>query len=314
VSDDDVTATSSSKEAAIARLRAWQAEIELRDPLVCAAKRAGCTYTEIMNASGLAKRTVNSILDRAGLTGPQPTASEAPVTTATAPRFFPHHPHFIKVETVTQFGSTGDYYTFKAFTGTEPEPTHPDFPGSHKSVEEQTDDEKAMWAEFSERNREIDAAIKCWQEARYFRGVTPLVKAACKARQPVDEALAAMETAWTDLDNALVWPVAVKQVLDAHKNATDAMNRWVNDFAEPLAMFEGKQPFYVREHIADWRGVAEKLGYKPQWDVGSYWAGDAHTHASYDDSPLAELQRTIREQRAQLDEIAKFIKQDGRDD
>lgn len=276
-----------------------------------AAGLATANDTKIMETSGMAEPIANSNVDKVGLTGQQPTAQEeAPVTTATTPRFFPHHPHFVSVETVQRFGQTGENYTFRRFTGDEPEPTHPDWPSPHKSVEEQTEDEKAMWAEFSERNREIDAAIRCWEEARYHRGVTPLVKAACKARPPVDEALAEMDAAWKGLDDAKVWPVAVKRVLNAHENARKAMTTWVYEYAEPLAVFEGRQSYYIREHVSNWRGIAEKLGYRTPWGIGTYWKGDSYSHASYDDSPIDDVALTIRTQRAELEEIARFIKPD----
>lgn len=57
------------KDAALARLADWAINDANRDPLVCEAKRAGATYDEITDITGLSSRTIASILKAAGLTG-----------------------------------------------------------------------------------------------------------------------------------------------------------------------------------------------------------------------------------------------------
>jgi hypothetical protein len=295
------------KDAALALLREYRSWTERRDPLVCAAKRADASYSEIINAGGLARGTVNTILARAGLTGPLAPAPEEPVPTTTRPRYFPHHPHFMSA---TKHGSSHAEYQFRAFTGDEPEPVYPEMPGPYKAAAEQSDKDKAMWAEYTERVREIDTATLLWKEARYLKQITPLVDAACKARPAVDAALREMDEAWAALDNAPVWQVAVKRVLDAHDAAQVAMRRWVDEYAEPLAMVEGSLSVRVLEHVKPWQDIARQLGHdRPEWEIGWYYKGDRHGGASYDRAPMTELDRTITEQRAKLKEIAEFSKQ-----
>lgn len=298
---DDSALTATFKEQALARLRQYREWVERRDFLVCEAKRAGATYLEIMTASALAKGTVNTILAKAGLTGPQTSEDTVPATTSGASsRYFPHHPHFLSA---TEDGGGRTRYQFRPFTGDEPEPVWPAAP-------KQSEEDEAMWAEYSERCREIDAAWKLLRGARYHKQVTPLVDAACKARPPVDEALREMDAAWSGLDSAQVWQVAVKRLLDAYDSARAAMQCWVHTFAEPLAVVESNQSEYVLEYVADWRSIARQLGHEePQWDIGSYYKGDKHVRASYDPAPLDDLERTITKQRTKLEEIAKLSRQ-----
>lgn len=299
------SATSDPKAAALGRLAQWARINEQRDSLVCGARRAGATQAEIVATSKLAKQTVVNILHAAGLTGEalKQKQEQAVQTAAIDAQHFPHHPHFIAAEK----SGNRTKYTFHPFTGDEPEPQHPDFPKPYEAQEKQSPADKAMWAEYIERESEIEAARKVWMEARYYREITPLVEAAVKARPPVDEALAEMTTAWESLDNALVWPVAVKQLIDAQDKARRVLGEWVRKFAYPLAKAEGSQPHYICENVANWSGIAEKItGERIGWEVGWYYQGDRHCPASYSDDPRDGLDRTIREQRDRLKEIAEL--------
>lgn len=308
---ENESATSSGKDLSLARLRQYRDWSERRDLLVCDAKQFGATYAEIMAASGLAKGTVNSILDRAGLTGDQTRHQESTMTTSTAAvigiraRFFAHHPHFVDIKPM---GGSSYNYTFRQFSGDEPEPERPDHP-AYVPVEDRTTEYEAQGQEWSERCTEMDVAHKLWEQARYRRQITPLVEAAIKARPPVDQALSTMQQAWEALDNALVWPVAVKQLLDAQDRARAALAQWVDTYAYPLAVAEGTQSYYIRENIANWGAIADELNDgRIGWEIGDYYAGDRHVGAGYSDSPLDDLERTIEQQRAQLAEIAKYSK------
>ena len=217
------TVTIEPKQTALDTLRDFAQWAAKRDGLVCAARRAGASYDEIIEASKLSRGTVTSILTKAGLVGQSSSAKEAPVTTSTAPgmsaRFFPHHPHFVDVKT---WGDNYEY-RFREFTGAEPQP---EMTGQHPYAPEaeRTADYQDRLQEWDDRQQEIDAALKMWQTARYHREITPLVAAALKARPPVDQALADLQEKWDALNSALVWPVAVKQVLEAQKTARAAMS------------------------------------------------------------------------------------------
>jgi hypothetical protein len=220
-------------------------------------------------------------------------------------QYFPHHPQFAKVEPI---GGQNVRYTFiPPFTGDETEPEVPDRP-KFIPEKDRTDEDKARLQEFYERRGELEAAHNCWEEARYYRQLKPLVMAALNARPPVDEALAAMRSAFAALDNALVWPVAVKQLLDAQDNAHDALARWVDNYAYPLAKAEGQQSYYIREHVGGWNDIAAELngGQGVDWEIGWYYPGDRHTRAGYSDSPRIALDDTIRTQRAKLEQIARY--------
>lgn len=303
--------TTDAKTTALSRLTLWADETKRRDPLVCDAKRAGATHDEIVFASGLAKQTVANILKAAGLTAEalkqqersMQTDTTTPPAFGTSARFFPHHPHFVAVKPTWLDGRYE--YTFREFTGDEPRPENPAYPG-YVPDEEQTAEDKARMREYHERMAEIDSADKAWQQARYRRQITPLAEAAVKARPPVDEALSAMTEAWEALDSAPVWPVAVKRLIDAQDKARTEMGRWVDGYAYPLAKAEGSQSHYIREHVADWRDIAEKVtGTRIGWDIGWYYKGDHHV-GSYSSDPWGELDETIRKQRARLEEITRL--------
>lgn len=222
----------------------------------------------------------------------------------TSTRFFPHHTHFVGIE---KWGLGHYNYGFREFSENEPKPEKPDCPAYVPDGGRSADDE-ARLREWRERASEYEAAHKAWEQARYFRQVTPLVEAAINARPPVDEALAAMRSAWEALDTAAVWPVAVKHLLDAQGNARTALARWVDDYAYPLAKAEGEQSYYISERVADWQGIAAKIngGQDVAWEIGWYYAGDHHCRAGYSSSPLVKLDETIQQQRARLAEIARY--------
>lgn len=293
----------SGKDIALERLRQYRGWAESRDPLVCAAKRAGATYTEIVTSSGLAKGTVNTILARAGLTGPQTSNLENAMPTSTAARYYPHHSHFISA--TPRFGRVE--YEFKPFTGDEPKPEPPRPMPPYVAPEKRTAEQQAMADEFTERVAEYDVMKGAWREAVYRKQMTPLINAAYEARPAADAALREMDDAWAALDNAEVWPVAVKRVLDAHDAARTAMEQWMNQYAKPLATAES-QFLQVSERLADWRGLAYGLGHDGRLDVG--WTYDGH----YDASPMDEVNDKIAKQRQRLEEIAKFGKQEDKQD
>lgn len=297
---DGVPAEQSEINTRLADLREYARKAAARDDLVCRARRAGASYADLITASGLSRGTVTSILTQAGLTGPHPTETETTVA-PTQQLMFPHHPHFISARKNSP--GRGTTYEFRPFTGAEPEPVDP-VAGPIRD-----DLTAAQREERWERSREIEAARDLWMAARYRLLATPLVKKAVAARPKVDEALAAMGKAWEALDTATVWPVAVKRLLAAHEIALAAMYTWVDNFAEPLAEFEGKQENYVQEQVSDWRGIARSLGYEPNWDIGNYYAGDRRVGPHYSNDPVRDLKEVIATQRATLDEVARFSPQ-----
>lgn len=68
-----------SKAESLAKLREYAKWSAQRDHLVCEAKLQGASYTEIMDASGLAKATVNAILKKAGIAKESGTMTKSQV-------------------------------------------------------------------------------------------------------------------------------------------------------------------------------------------------------------------------------------------
>lgn len=296
--DPEQSVVVDARQAALATLRDYAHWFSQRDALVAAAQRAGASYNQIIEASGLSRGTVHSILTRAGLVNQPPPEDPMAASPSTpqgmSARFFPHHPHFVRKDT------SRNRYEFRAFTGDEPEPKFTEYVAW---VDEHGDAEaRARYEEYYERDSEFNAARSLWAKARYVRTVTPLVEAAVKARPPVDAALDALTAAWSALDTATVWPAAVKRVLEAQNKADTELSRWVFDYARPVAEVNSTHD------CSDWDTIATKVngGQRVSWDVGYCNEYHGETRSCVPPRELETLERTIREQKAQLAEIGRY--------
>lgn len=275
-----------SKEESLAELRQYARWVSRRNPLVRKAHHDGATWSELVEASGLARQTIANIL-----AAPQPEEDSVETTA----QHFPHHPHFLSVKP----GSFENRYEFKPFSGREPEPVEPDYPGND-------DNDKSVYEEWRERCAEIRAARQEWQMARYHVDMEPLFQLAAKKWPKVAASLAAMREAYATLDDATRWEPAVKRLLDAQDAASEVMSDWDNTVAMDIARTWQQQPGHVWEMIPGWRRSARDMGYdSADWEVGTYYSD------GYDDSPLGALESEIEKQRRRLREVASFSKQQG---
>ncbi len=247
--------------------------------------------------STAAKFAGTSGADRNTTSGPAGPSTTTPTTSPedTMPasiiaEAYPHHPHFVSA---TPIGNRTEF-TFRSFAGNEPEPTRPPYP------EGAFENDKPLYELYEQRRDEFEVAHRLWETARYEATVKPLIAALVAARPAVDEALQEMQDAWKGLDNALVWEVAVKRVLDSHDAARKVMHHWACKYARPLADVEDHQSYYIREHVANWRYLAEQMGHKADYDIGSFWK-DVYT-----DDPGDRVEEAITAHRKRLAEIAQF--------
>lgn len=159
---------SPDKDSALSALRTWRTVTGDRDRLVRAAKLAGATWDQIIDASGLARGTIAGILapGSAKATGPAGTNADAVVE---------HHPHFGAYDPV---GFAGEAYMFRPFSGLEDPPLAPG------RLAGETD---AAYSRRVDRD-EWRAAWRRWREA-YLR---------LKARGP----LTAMAARWAECSKA----------------------------------------------------------------------------------------------------------------
>lgn len=273
-----------NKEESLAELRRFAHLSYRRNFLVRESRSRGATWSEIIEASGLAKQTVANILKSA--------PKEEPVQTTDTAQHFPHHSHFVHVAR----GSYGAEYTFREFTGQEPEPVEPNFPGT---------DDKAVYEEWRQRCDEIRAARRSWSLARYRVEMAPLFRMAAQKWPQVANAVATMREAYAALDSATVWEPAVKRLLDTQDAALKAMGDWDDTVARDIARTVDQQPSCVWDVSPSWRRSAQDAGFdSADWQVGTYY-GDG-----YDDGPLSALESEIEKQKSRLREIRSYSRVD----
>ncbi|WP_190824746.1 hypothetical protein [Saccharopolyspora pogona] len=273
------------KEEILSELRNYARWVSRRDPLVREARRRGATWSEIVEASGLAKQTIANILKTAD---PEEKAVQA---TDTA-QYFPHHPHFVSVER----GTYRNKFVFKPFTGREPEPVAPHHPGVF---------EGPVYEEWKQRRDELQAAGDLWAMARYRIDMEPLFQRGAKEWPRVVAAVKEMREAYAGLRSATAWDSAVMRLLDAQDAALQAMTDWDNSVGCEIARTEARQPGSVHDGPG-WRRLAQEMGFdSADWQVGTYYWSDR----SWGDSPVDDLKSEIDQQKRRLREIASFSKQ-----
>lgn len=272
----------------LSRYRSWTGS---RDELVCAAKRAGASYVEIITASGLSRGTVTTILSRAGLTAGQAPQEDTVLTTEP---YFPHHPHLIKTR------GQHDYkiYEFKPFTGNEDQPIEPPLPDNAS---------EEVMREWLDRCSEYRAAHREWAIARYRARLKPLLLAAADYWPKVIDARHEMRKAFDALTTATVWETAVARLLAAQDHARAVMSTWADEFAFPIDELYGRQAEYVLDAAPHLHDAAVELGIHTSrdWLLGDYWRGDRDRLPTYD-SPVADLDAEIETQKRRLAEIAAY--------
>lgn len=286
--------TSDPKAHARDQLRTWRETYRERDQLVRAAKQVGCTWDEIESDSGLSSKTINRILSAAGLTGKQPDPQENPPMppTVNSAKYYPHHPHFIGA-TKEGFGVK---YTFRAFTGTEPEPQRPE---RTEGIYERPDNDEQR-IEYLQRLDEIDAMWQRWRVAKFTRDITPHLKDAPAAWNAYLAAREQLDQAWAALDNPPhSYPVSIKAVLDAQQKLRDAAATWEYDHAEPIARVQSTVSETIMEKGAYWTEAATTLGISTDgWQIGSIWSN------SYSPAVFNAVNTLIDNQLRRLKEVA----------
>ena len=279
-------------QSALSALRTWRTVTEDRDRLVRAAKSAGATWDQIIEASGLARGTVAGILS--------PKAAGGTGTVGAGPRTrVEHHPHFGGYD---PSGSPAEAYMFRPFSGLEEPPLAPD-----RLVGESD----AAYAQRIDRD-EWRAAWRRWREA-YLR---------LKARGP----LTAMAARWADctrthaaltaaFDELVTgpdgqWRAGVNRLVEARRSALTAAASW-DEAAADLLQLRARDPG-LRElsdraeslygpvgsadgPYGDWGRAARDLGI----DTSGWVVGDGHPC-------LDRVEGVIAVQDKRIDEINRL--------
>jgi hypothetical protein len=206
-----------------------------------------------------------------------------------------HHPHFISAE----HNTWGTKYTFRGFTGSEPEPQSPDAAWK---------DDSLSWEERRLVDREYEAARCMWSQAGFRRdaaaaitSAVPVWQAYARARSAMDAAFAAF---WETGDGQ--WRAQILRLTDAHEQALRAARDW-DDVADRLARMQYEHFRYV--------GEGNELGLK---DVGAgvgidttSWFIDFYYYSNerHGDTLASKVREAIDGHKDRLREVAELAPQ-----
>ena len=280
-----------AKHAALRALETWRAYFEDRDPLVRAARRAGATIAEIMEASGLAKNTVRSALAEA-----EPAATEDTMTTTVDPITRYRHPHLVDARPGPRTNETT--YTMRPFTGYEPRPEMPRDPWHDQDL---THEDRLRLA------REYDALDLAWAKAVFKLKLRPVLADAAQRWREYADARRAMDelfAAFADLQDGK-WKSQTLRLAEAHRRARAAAQRF-DEIGEQLAVLEREHLTLVGEREAmTTADAASELGVDARdWYLS--WLED-YQPAGYQRDFLTPLTRRLAQdieaQQEQLREV-----------
>jgi hypothetical protein len=261
----------SDKDSALSALRTWRAITADRDRLVHAAKLAGATWDQIIDASGLARGTVAGILapKTAGQSGPTRTNTGAPVE---------HHPHFGGYDPV---GVATEAYMFRPFSGLEDPPLLPDrSPGESDAAYAQRvdrDEWRVAWTRWRDAHLRLKARDPLLAMATRW---TETAKSHADMSAAFDRLVTGPDGQWRANINTLVdargsalvaaaaWDEAVADLLQLRAN--DPKLRELNDRAMSTYGPAGS----AAEPYRDWSNAARELGIDT-----SGWVVDEAEHA-----------------------------------
>jgi hypothetical protein len=135
---------------------------------------------------------------------------------------FAHHDKFVNATQTHVLGRPEGKvrFRFTEFTGLEPKPVSTARGDLPDATESQRAQQRLIDAEY-------DAATAEWAKAVYRRQAAPVLRSAAVAWPKVAEAVARIKQAWSDLDHPPHgWEVAVKQLLDAHRDGRSVVGNW----------------------------------------------------------------------------------------
>lgn len=236
----------SPKKAALAALHTWRSFMDDRNPLVIAASRTDATQAEIIEASALAKGTVQTIFN-SRQKGTQMT------TTTTDTLAGLHHPHYLRTDREGAFRK----FVFRPFTGEEWEPTSgDDIYATHRT---------ALGPDLAqELTDEYHIARQQWQLARFKTALRPLAKEAPPLWNAYVTAKTAMEETFAAFDTMpdTRWNSQLLKLSRAHDAVWEAAVNW-DDHAERMTVLADERLKGVPVTIALIQKAAAEAGSTP---------------------------------------------------
>lgn len=288
-----VTEAPDPRPAALAALHRWATEQATARPrLVAEAWAAGCTnVAELARTAGVSRDTIYADLTAAGIDyqhrpPKEPTMSSTTIATGAAW----HHPHFIAEQRYAQ----SVRYTFRPFTGDEPEPVIPDHVSALLHVEQDHQAPDAPWQAYGPIADEVHVANTLWRAARYHRAVAGWAQTAVPVYQAYRRAIAAADAAYAALDETPdgQWRTALLRLVDARTTALDAARR-LDAASDELDALDEDVPERVLEQAKSFHEIARDLGV----DL-SGWHNRGDT--------ARNLERTFRTQDDRINEVRRL--------
>ncbi|WP_327359834.1 hypothetical protein [Streptomyces sp. NBC_01304] len=277
------------KTQALNDLRTWRSWTDRRDPLIYAAHISGASLSEIHEASGVAKNTARTAI----------AAQEEAMTTATDALAKYHHPNFISVEPGRFQGEFR--FTWKPFTGREPEPARPD--ASYEDESLSSEDRDRL-------NMEYRAAEEMWGIARFHLKARPQVT----TMAPLWTTYQTAQTAMTEAFEALLsttdntWRAQVMKLTDLHRTALAAAEKW-DQAAEELALIHKEyseavgpdKDRRVEDLISDYNTPTQ--GWKVDW-YSTYEIPSYPWNQEFQTPTVKTVTEEIEQQKTRIREVA----------
>lgn len=238
---DDIATT--ELEQALDALEVWKQRTGDRDRLVRRARSKGATLDAIGQRSGIAKKTIQTILNEQETPVPMNTTDDRLAGL--------HHPHFVR-----DLGPDvpPPRFTFRPFTGAEAQPsTVMPLPPA------ETDGRDLV----ALRDEGIEADHE-WQTARFEAAARPVLEAARPVyrlyRNQMEDLTAAAEALFTStVDN--MWKAGAAALYDNQQAAVEIAERWDEKAAELAALEEAERAkFDFRDKAPGLDEVAARIG------------------------------------------------------
>ncbi|MER7048930.1 hypothetical protein [Streptomyces jumonjinensis] len=226
-------------------------------------------------------------LDRSGL-------APSPVRSVPAPAARYHHPHFLQSR-LGQWGAV--VYSFRPFTGSEPEPQTPIAAYEDRALDRE---------QLAEIRIEYGAARAMWSHARLRAQATPVLREAVPLWAAWEAAHTALTTTfrtfWETPDGR--WRAQLLRLGDAENAARDAARAWDQVAGKLAALADAQVSAAGYEHELELAAVAAEAG----TDVSGWHVAPASEYGDgvwSTDTPLVHKVRTeIAAQRARLRDVA----------
>lgn len=217
-----------------------------------------------------------------------------------------HHPHFLYAKTQSVFDTPSYTFTFKPFTGYEPEPDgNAAWRKYHDDPALTSDDRQFLSIEYR-------AARIQWGRARFARRAQAMLREASPVWRDYLSARKEMDTLFGGFSHTTngKWRARILQLTDAHELVRKQARRW-DKVAERLARLQDEHLRTVgEEHETLLHEVARTLSPSmniEDWEIGCLYEYERSPNSYGFVTPLVEkVEEEIERQRTSLAEVSNL--------